>query len=592
VKTRDSVRSFAVLLVALVVWMIPEASVAQIPNDVCASIKQLGIEKQLNARAHAILVACGRVAAAPPVKRSRSSSVVNPSNIGGTDQDVVLGGEGIYPHVTQSETQVWTEGNTSVVVYNDSRTAPACYAGGSYSTNGGGTWTDLNTRPFCAGHGTNYGDPVLVYDTKHARWLAGFLSTGCGGQGIGIWSSTDGINWSAGACAHNGTSDDRESGWVDNNSSSPFYGRVYVSWNDFAVGGGKLFITHSDDGGVSWSAAAQVEVNVSFIRNVQLTTGPDGTVFIAGMNEGGGGLNPRTNFVYRSTDGGTSWLEIAMGPAFTPPGSSFCGYFAAMFPTYWRHMGWGDIGAGPGGVIHYAYAHAGNPSTFDSGDIYYTRSTDNGFTWSAPARLNTDSTSRSQWQPSLSVSSAGHVFVSWYDARNTIGNAYERWGRVSNDNGLTWQADDVISDASSPLPLQPDGSVNSCYAGDYDRSFADGSAFYTAWVDGRVSISGVPQQDVFFDRIADAVAPPPFVLSAVGYKTKGVQYADLSWVPAIPTDTVTIIRDNNVIATVYDTGFFTDNTGVKGNNTTYVYQVCVVETGDCSNLAQVKFGKK
>ena len=277
-----------------------------------------------------------------------------------------------------------------------------------------------------------------------------------------------------------------------------------------------------------------------------------------------------------------------MGPSFAPPGSSYCGYFAAMFPSYWRHMGWGDIGAGPGGIIHYAYAQQGSAAG-DTGDIYYTRSTDNGSTWSAAIRLNTDSGSRLQWQPSLSVSPAGHVFVSWYDARNTTGNAYERWGRVSKDNGLTWQADDVISDAPSPLPLQPDSSVQACYAGDYDRSFADGSAFFVTWNDGRVAVSGVPQQDVFFDRIADA--PPPLTLTATGYKNRGVQFADLSWTPTIPGDSVEVTRNSSVIATVPDNGSYTDNLGAKGNKASYVYQVCVVQTGDCSNTATVKFGK-
>ncbi len=60
----------------------------------------------------------------------------------------------------------------------------------------------------------------------------------CGGQGIGLWNSPDGITWTTGACPHNGSEDDRESMWVDNNPASPFYGRMDISWNDFAAGEG------------------------------------------------------------------------------------------------------------------------------------------------------------------------------------------------------------------------------------------------------------------------------------------------------------------------------------------------------------------
>ena len=51
---------------------------------------------------------------------------------------------------------------------------------------------------------------------------------------------------------------------------------------------------------------------------------------------------------------------------------STCGYFAAMFPSYWRHMGWGDIAAGPNGIIHYVYTQHGTGA--DAGDIYYVQS--------------------------------------------------------------------------------------------------------------------------------------------------------------------------------------------------------------------------
>src|SRR2546425_294210 len=106
----------------------------------------------------------------------------------------------------------------------------------SVSTDGGVTFTRLNPSPFTNGHGTNYGDPIVVYNARLVKWFAGDLATGCGGQGIGLWTSLDGLTWRKGKCAHNGSSDDRESMWVDNNPTSPFYGRMYISWNDFAAG--------------------------------------------------------------------------------------------------------------------------------------------------------------------------------------------------------------------------------------------------------------------------------------------------------------------------------------------------------------------
>jgi hypothetical protein len=49
--------------------------------------------------------------------------------------------DGTFPNVTQSEVQVWAQGNTVVAAYNDTRAQSTCYSGGSYSTNGGSTWS-------------------------------------------------------------------------------------------------------------------------------------------------------------------------------------------------------------------------------------------------------------------------------------------------------------------------------------------------------------------------------------------------------------------------------------------------------------------
>ena len=43
----------------------------------------------------------------------------------------------------------------------------------------------------------------------------------------------------------------------------------------------------------------------------------NGTVYIAGMDEGGGGFpHNDTNKIYKSTDGGATWTNTYTGPAF------------------------------------------------------------------------------------------------------------------------------------------------------------------------------------------------------------------------------------------------------------------------------------
>src|SRR5579885_3661174 len=63
--------------------------------------------------------------------------------------------------------------------------------------------------------------------------------------------------------------DDRQSGWADNNPSSPFYGNLYVSWNDFSQPNANIFCSFSTDNGATWHSPVLVSTQNSFIRNVQ-----------------------------------------------------------------------------------------------------------------------------------------------------------------------------------------------------------------------------------------------------------------------------------------------------------------------------------
>src|SRR6266853_281863 len=341
----------------------------------CTTIPEKGIDKQENLRAGLIMIACGEAEGGSASPAERFSQFVQnllptPLFIGGTDVDVILP-DAAFPKVTQSESMEWGgPNNTWVVNYNDSRTSGGCYSGLSYSTDNGATWHA--SQPLCSGHGTNFGDPIVVYNARLGMWFAGDLATSCGGQGIGLWTSTDGITWTTGACAHNGGADDRESMWVDNEPTSGTYGRMYVSWNDF-IASAQLSVTHSDNG-TTWSAPVRLNNGSPFIRDVQLTGSPVGatryegansTVFIAGMNESvNGGCGNRQNLMYKSLDGGTTWTSTTLGPLFKPICDGLCDntYFAKVNPII-RHMGWGQPAVGPNGVVHYVYAGLGKSNS-------------------------------------------------------------------------------------------------------------------------------------------------------------------------------------------------------------------------------------
>jgi hypothetical protein len=298
--------------------------------------------------------------------------------------------------------------------------------------------------------------------------------------------------------------------------------------------------------------------------------------------------------MYRSTDGGNTWVHTFTGAAFPGPGVTTCAsnsYFACMFsgPSHWRHEGWGQPAAN-NGVVGLVYAQRGAGG--DPGDVFYIRSTDKGVTFSAPFKLNTDGTTRPQWQPNLSVAEDDSLLAVWYDARESAncqkGNpavpCYRMWARKSTDGGVTWGADMEFSDIVTPLPGQQDPNIVTEYVGDYDYGYHVLNQHLRSWADGRVTISGQSQQDPFFDQ-EGAGGGFPITLQARVQTQGNMHRVQLRWSP-FDGGQVDVIRNGNVIATIADDGQATNNLGTRTG--TFTYQVCETDSGDCSNEVTVQ----
>src|SRR5439155_9146256 len=154
-----------------------------VPNGFdCSKIHELGIDKQENFRAQAIMIACGRAQGGstshggivaqviqklplpPAIKK-----LLTPLAYGAADVNLVTGTE-ILPHVTQSETFSTANPDNPdqiVVAYNDSRgrnASPINISGASVSTDGGTTFTRLTAASGQSPFAGTEGDPVILYN--------------------------------------------------------------------------------------------------------------------------------------------------------------------------------------------------------------------------------------------------------------------------------------------------------------------------------------------------------------------------------------------------------------------------------------------
>ncbi|MGB0132389.1 hypothetical protein [Dokdonella sp.] len=399
---------------------------------------------------------------------------------------------------TQSESSISLNPVTGTLcsAYNDSYHGVSQnlgFSGFARSTDGGQTWDDRG-----AISNDDSGDPSMVWRRLDGKFYYAALRNG----GLALYRSDDDCQTFTFVSQVASGNDDKELMAIDNEPTSPLYGRIYIVWVDFGASS-RIYSTHSTDAGATWSTQLAISPSGVSVQGAWPTIAPNGDIYVSWLAWMPPTGYPNGNLeipLVRSTDGGVSYSTLAPAMSNQPnprdaASTSSCGRPALK----------GNVRLLPSpqivfrnGYLHAVYTY--DPDGFGTGDVinvYYRRYNPNTTTWDPEVLVNDDATTTDQYQPTLAVGTGGQVTVGYYSRQlDTVNNLLvDYYSRTSFDNGVSWTQPSVrLSDVSSAIVL--DSSLATCYHGDYDQQLQDedGRAHYL-WSDDR---GGSP--DIFTDR--------------------------------------------------------------------------------------------
>ena len=437
-----------------------------------------------------------------------------------------------------------------------------------FSTDGGATWgaTILPAQP-----GDDLqSDPEVDWTSDGTAWA---LTLGVAGFNTRLYSFTsvdNGATWTFETVVSGAqTGADREIIWVDHSATSPFKDQVYAVWHN----GTPVFVSRRTAGaGGAWSAPLQVSgaETVTLGIGADIRSNANGDVFVFWPDADGSG-----NIVFvKSVDGGNTYSApqvIANTFATTrrlsiPAGSTrnLRVYISAgAYRTATKDLVyavWSDL-SGAAGCTTGGGPGANAASTCKT-RVWFTRSTDGGTNWSAPAMINNQAGLNDQFHSRLCVDESNGLVVVTY--RDTVADANRIQSHVyyqtSSDDGVSWSnAIQVTSAPSDATGAAVD--ANGFGYGDYDGLHGHYGTFFPCWTDFRNGIeeiwssrlSLIPKQASFvLDRSsfgqdevnAMLVQASPFLVSPAffvvvdGFTAAelGITAADLSGAPGtVPT---------------------------------------------------------
>ncbi len=311
------------------------------------------------------------------------------------------------------------------------------------STNNGQTWSTaliLNSNAASdTGHDLR---PVLATDGV-GNWVAVWNATRFAGNDNDILmarSSNNGLTWTAPALVNtNGASDTGEDELAK--IATDGAGNWIAIWDSNSNIGGSgtdydIFAARSTNNGATWTAPALVNSNggtdSGTESRVELVTDSAGN-WVATWNtnaniNGTSGSDNDIAFA-RSTNNGATWTSVAL---LNTNGNSDAADD--------QRPGLATDGAGAWVAVWHTNLNSGGSGS--DYDIRVARSTNNGATWSAPALLNSNGTTDSGADEFVRVvtDGTGNWLATWDSNANFAGSGtdFDAWYSRSTDNGQTW----------------------------------------------------------------------------------------------------------------------------------------------------------
>lgn len=310
----------------------------------------------------------------------------------------------------------------------------------AYSFDGGLTWEqDLFVEPQYIWDS----DPGLTVDTAGNFYavILSFFSTSQP-NGLFVYKSTDGgVNWSGPVTVINNVQnvfEDKELIACDR-SGGPYTDNLYVPWTRFGATT-DILMCRSTDGGNSFVGPVTIS-DASGVQWPVPCVGPNSEVYVAWVE-----YTPDRIRLDRSYDGGQTFgSDITIQDVNDASRNINGAIWVFSFPAIDV-----DITNGPNnGNIYVAYMD--DSPGFTDTDMYFTRSTDGGTTWSQKVRINDDQLNNGcdQFHPWLAVAPDESIIVVFLDRRNDPENLLmDLYMTTSTDGGNTWTENERISTVS------------------------------------------------------------------------------------------------------------------------------------------------